>query len=212
MRDQGTGWDPKGPASIHRARVGARRRAARSSPTSSPARGSRGSTSTPTAASRRTRWRVRPRRGARVRRRLRRAGGVLRVPQQAPRLGDRSAAARPRLAAALVASARSGRAADPLRERILHGRGGGGAQSGPGRSSGSRHVKDAARHRGHQGGGGEVRLGDADLAAPRPDRRQGQRPRHRLFAAQRHPRRRDRRGRHRPLHRQDLGEALRGRP
>ncbi len=70
-----------------------------------------------------------------------------------------------------------------------------------------RYVKDARDIARHQGGGREVRLGDAALAAARPDRRQGQRPRHRLLAAQRHPRRRDRRGRHRPLHRQDLGAS-----
>ncbi len=53
-REQGTGWDPKGPASIHRARAAIDAKAT-SSPTSSPARDSRGSTSTPTAASRSTR-------------------------------------------------------------------------------------------------------------------------------------------------------------
>ena len=62
------------------------------------------------------------RRGAEVRRRLRRAGGILRLRQQAHLLGDHRAAARSRLAAALVASARSGRTANPFRQRIVHGR------------------------------------------------------------------------------------------
>ena len=59
MREQGTGWDPKGPASIHRARARSTRPAT-SSPMSSPARASRASTSTPTAASRSTRSPDRP--------------------------------------------------------------------------------------------------------------------------------------------------------
>ncbi len=68
------------------------------------------------------------RRRAQVRRRLRRAGGILRLRQQAHRLGNDRAAARPRLAAAHLAYARSGRAADPLRQRIVHRRSGGGAR------------------------------------------------------------------------------------
>ncbi len=43
-------------------------------------------------------------------------------------VGDDCAAARPRLAAAQRASARSGRTADPFRQRVVHRRGGGGAQ------------------------------------------------------------------------------------
>ena len=74
------------------------------------------------------------RRAAQGERRLRRAGRGLRVRQQARRVGDDRAAARARLAAALGASARSGRAADPLRLRVLHGRGGG-MRSAPIRSS-----------------------------------------------------------------------------
>ena len=128
-RDQGTGWDPKGPASIHRARAAHRRRRQRHrlrvhQQGLLPRR-----RATPTAS--------KPAdtlaghfRGvdAEVGRRLRRAGGILRVRQQAHGVGDDPAAARPRLAAAQRASARSGRAADPLRQRIVHGRGGGGAQ------------------------------------------------------------------------------------
>ncbi len=68
------------------------------------------------------------RRRAEVRRRLRHPGGVLCLRQQARGLGDHPAAARPLVAAAHVASARSGRAADPLRQRVLHGRSGGGDQ------------------------------------------------------------------------------------
>ena len=69
-----------------------------------------------------------PRRRAEIGRQLRRAGGILRVRQQAHGVGDDPAAARPRLAAARRASARSGRTADPLRQRIVHGRGGGSAR------------------------------------------------------------------------------------
>ena len=44
MRDQGTGWDPKGPASIHKARAALDAHGQGHRPTSSPARGSRAST------------------------------------------------------------------------------------------------------------------------------------------------------------------------
>ena len=73
-----------------------------------------------------------------------------------------------------------------------------------------RHVKEPARRRGDQGGCGEGRLAVAAVAAQGPDRQQGQRPRHRLFAAQRNPRRHRRRGRCRPLVRQDLGAQVHG--
>ena len=49
---------------------------------------------------------------------------ILRLCQQAHRLGDDRAAARSRVAAAHRAYARSGRAADPFRQRILHRRSG----------------------------------------------------------------------------------------
>ncbi len=62
---------------------------------------------------------------AQVGRRLRRAGGILRLRQQEAGVGDDPAAARARLAVAHLAFARSGGAANPLRQRILHGRGGG---------------------------------------------------------------------------------------
>ena len=126
-RDQGTGWDPKGPASIHRARA---------------AIDANGNViayeflSKGVLAHRRQHVRQQsdrharrpdPRHRAEIGRRLRRSGRILRVRQQADGVGDDPAAARPRLAAAFGASARSGRAADPLRQRIVHGRGGGGA-------------------------------------------------------------------------------------
>ena len=152
-----------------------------------------------------------PRRRAQVGRRLRRAGGILRVRQQAPGVGDDPAAARSRLAAAQRASARSGRTADPLRQRIVHGRGGGGAQPRSDRVPPAPR-QGPARHRGDQGGGGEGGMAVAAVAAQGPDRQQGQRPRHRLFAAQRHARRDRRRGRHRSLDRQDLGAQVHGRP
>ncbi len=75
-----------------------------------------------------------------------------------------------------------------------------------------RYVQGCARHRAHQGGGRKVGLAVAALAAARSNRQQGQRTRHRLFAAQRHPRGRGGRGRCRPLHRQDLGAQVHGRP
>ena len=211
MREQGTGWDPKGPASIHRARLGfdaAGKIIAYEFTSKGFSRvdvDTNGGKPRDTLAGQTLGVTLASGDGFGV------PAEVLRVPQQAPRLGDHCAAARPRLAAAQFAPARSGRAADPLRQRVLHRRGGGGPQSGPGPVPAP--IRQGSARRGnHQGGGGEVRLGDADLAAARPDRRQGQRPRHRLFPAQRHPRRRHRRGRYRPLHRQDLGEALRGRP
>src|SRR5436305_2877708 len=53
--------------------------------------------------------------------------------KKAHKVGGRSAAARPRLAAALLAFARSGRAADPLRQRVIHGRARSRTQCEPGR-------------------------------------------------------------------------------
>ena len=143
---------------------------------------------TPTAASREdTLAGQLPRRRVQIRRRFRRAGGILRVRQQAHGVGDDPAAARPRFAAAQRASARSGRTADPLRQRIVHGRGGGRAQRRPDRVPPAPR-QGPARHRGAQGGGREGGLAIAALAAQGPDRQQGERPRHRLFAAQRHAR------------------------
>ena len=157
-REQGTGWDPKGPASIHRARAAI------------DADGnviayeffSKGFSRIDVQHQRAT-IRVDTLAGhlrgidAEIGRQLRRAGRILRVRQQAHRVGDDRAAARPRLAAAHVASARSGRAADPLRQRIVHGRGGGGARRRSGRVPPAPR-QGPARHRGDQGGGGEGRL------------------------------------------------------
>ena len=135
MREQGTGWDPKGPASIHRARaaidasgkvVAYEFLSKGFSRIDVQTNGSK-----PAGHARRPF----PRRAAQGQRRLRRAGGILRVRQQAHRLGDDRAAARTRLAAAQRASARSGRTADPLRQRVVHGRGGGGARRRPGRAA-----------------------------------------------------------------------------
>ncbi len=160
-RDEGTGWDPKGPASIHRARAAidahgnviaydfiskgfsrldVQHERAASRPTRSPARLAR-------------RRRCKPVDGFGV------PAEVLRVRQQAHGVGDDPAAARPRLAAAhrRICAIRSGRRStspanpswtrwrraldvDPVEFRL-------------------RHVKDAARHRGDQGRGREVRAG-----------------------------------------------------
>ena len=136
------------------------------------------------------------RREARRERWLRRPGRGLRVRQQARRVGNHRAAARARLAAALGASARSGRAADPLRFRVLHGRGRPCGRRRSGRIP-TEAPQGAARHRGDQGRGRTRRLADADLAAARPDRQHGVGARHRVFAAQRHGLRGGRRGRHR---------------
>ena len=106
------------------------------------------------------------RRRAEVRRRLRRAGGILRVRQQADLVGDHRAAARPRVAAAHLASARPGWPANPLRQRIVHGRIGGGDRPGPDRVPAEAH-QGRARHRADQGRGGEIRLGHAAVAAAR---------------------------------------------
>ena len=57
----------------------------------------------------------------------------------------------------------------------------------------------------------KVGLAAAALAAARPDRQQGERPRHRLCAAQRHARGDRGRGRRRPRDRQDLGAQVHGR-
>ena len=138
---------PEGPGLDPPARAPRSTPPARSSPTSSSARASRASTSTPTAASRTTRWRARRSACAL------KSGDGFGVPAESYEfankrtgVGDDPAAARPRLAAAHVASARSGRAADPLRQRIVHGRGGGGAQPRPDRVPAAAH-QGSARHR-----------------------------------------------------------------
>ena len=188
MRDQGTGWDPKGPASIHRARaaIDASGNVIAyefiSKGFSRVDVNTNGSQPHDTLAGQF--------RGvaAQVGRQLRRAGGVLRVRQQADLPGRRSrrCSIAPRRCAPRTCAIRSGRRStsranrswtkwrralnvDPVEFRL-------------------RHVKDAARHRGDQGRGREGGLAVAALAAARPDRQQVSRPRHRLLAAQRHPR------------------------
>ena len=163
-RDQGTGWDPKGPASIHRARAAIDANGKVIAYEFISKGFSRVDVNTNGQQADRHAGRPDPRHRAAIGRRLRRAGGILRVRQQADGVGDDPAAARPRLAAAHLASARSGRAADPLRQRVVHGRGGGGARRRSGRVPAALR-QGPARHRGDQGGGREVRLGDAAVAA-----------------------------------------------
>ena len=163
---QGPGLDPQGARRD-------RRRPARSSPTSSSARRSRASTcntngSKPLGHAGGTG----ARRAAEVRRQFRRAGGIVRLRQQAHGLGDDRAAARPLLAAAHLASARPGRPANSLRQRIVHRRGCGGAQPRPDRVPAAPR-QGPARHRRHQGRGREGRLAVAAIAAQGPDRQQG---------------------------------------
>ncbi len=116
MRDQGTGWDPKGPASTHKARAAL--------DASGKVIGLRVLQQRLLAGGREHQWRPsvghagRPNagRGAEIRRRIRRAGGILRLRQQEIVVGNDPAAARPFVAAAHVAFARSGRPADPFRQ------------------------------------------------------------------------------------------------
>jgi hypothetical protein len=108
-REQGNRLGPEGPASIHRARAadapGQRHRLRVHS------KGSRASTSTPSATTRRHARRPHPRHGAQVWRRLRRAGGILRVRQQAHWRGRRSrrCSTAPRRCAARICAIRSDR-------------------------------------------------------------------------------------------------------
>ncbi len=211
MREQGTGWDPKGPASIHRARAAidasgkvvayefASKGFSRfdvltngSKPPDTLAGHFRGiplkvndAFGVPAEsyefANKRTVWET-----------------------IAPLL-DRASPLRS------APSARSGRAADPLRQRIVHGRDRRRARD---RSGGAAPAarQEPARHRGDQGRGREVGLAVAAVAAARSDRQHGHRPRHRLLAAQRHHLRDRRRGRRRPPLGQDLGAQVHGRP
>ena len=208
-RNEGTGWDPKGPASIHKARAAIDAQGNVTAYEFMSKGFSRIDVNTNGSQLHDTLAGHTLGVDAQARRELRRAGGVLRVRQQEDGMGDHPAAARPLLAAARRASARSGRTADPLRQRILHGRGGGGDQPGPDRVPAETRQGPARPGR-DQGRGAEVRLGHAAVAAQGPDRQQGDRARHRLRAAQRHPRRGDRRGGGRPLQRQDLRQALHG--
>ena len=118
MREQGTGWDPKGPASIHRARA-ALDASGRVIAYEFTSKGfSRLDVNTNGGKPHDTLCRTNPRRSAEVGRWLRRTRRILCIRQQAygmgrriPPLLDRS------LAAAHRAFARSRRPADPLRKR-----------------------------------------------------------------------------------------------
>ncbi len=131
-----------------------------------------------------------PRRRAEIRRQFRRAGGILRVRQQAHCRGRRSRRLLDR-----ASPLRGAHLRDPVGPQIHFA-----SESFMDEVAAAldvdpvefrlRHVKDAARHRGAQGRGREGGLAVAALAAQGPDRQQGERPRHRLFAAQRHALRR----------------------
>ena len=207
MRDQATGWDPKGPASIHRARAAidasgkviAYEFMSRGLPRVDV--NSNESQPYDTLAGQLTGVALKSGDGFAVPQR------ILRLRQQIHVLGNGAAAARPRLAAAHLASARSGRPANPLRKRILHGRSGGGIEHGSGRVP-SAICARPARYRRDQGGGGESQLAIAAVAAQGPERQQGLRPGLRLRAARPDARRHRRRSRYRPHHRKDLGAQI----
>ena len=133
MRDQGTGWDPKAPASIHqvRAAIDASGNVIAydflSKGFSRVDVDTNGSKPKDTLAGQTLGVALKSGDGFGV------PGEFLRLRQQAHRLGDDRAAARSRFAAAHLAHARSGRAADPFRQRIVHGRSGRGAERRPGR-------------------------------------------------------------------------------
>ena len=197
-RNEGTGWDPKGPASIHKARAAIDAQGNVIAYEFMSKGFSRIDVNTNGSQLHDTLAGHDARRRAEVRRQLRRAGGILRVRQQedwAGRPSRRCSTARSPLRGAHLrdpvgpqihfasesfmdeVAAATGQ--DPIEFRL-------------------KHVKDPRDIARDQGGGGEVRLGHAAVAAQGPDRQQGDRARHRLLAAQRHPRRGDRRGRGRP--------------
>ena len=122
MRHDGHGWDPKGPASVHRARAGIDA-AGNVVAYHFESKGfSRFNIAPTESQSERQPRRAAHRPAARLARRLRRAAGRLCLRSQAAGVGDDPAAARPGIAAAHRASARSRRAADPFRQRVLHRR------------------------------------------------------------------------------------------
>ena len=133
MRDQGTGWDPKAPASIHTARA-ALDAAGNVIAYDYLSKGfSRVDVDTNGSQPRDTLAGQDLGVAAQIGRRFRLPRRFLRLRQQAHGVGDDRAAARSRVAAAHRAHARSGRAANSLRQRIVHRRIGRRAQSGPGR-------------------------------------------------------------------------------
>ena len=115
MRYEGHGWDPKGPASIHRARAGLDAQGNVVAYHYESKGFSRIDIDTNESDPRYSLAGQLLGLRTRVARWVRHARRVLRLPQQASGLGDDRAAARPRLAAAHRASSRSGRAADPFR-------------------------------------------------------------------------------------------------
>ncbi len=210
MRAEGIQWDPKAPASVHHAKAGLDAagkivayhfeskgfsRLEIDSNESNPAHSLIGQ-----------QWGL-PLKPIEL---LRRARRILRSAEPPDGLGDDRSLPRSRVAAAHLASARSGRAADPFRERILHRRIGAGGESRSGR------VPPAASQRPRRGGG-ESRGGEIRLAAARRrshGQQQGRcrdRSRHCLCQALRHDRRRRRRGRGRSPQRQGSRQALCGR-
>ena len=164
MREQGTGWDPKGPASIHRARAAI------------DASGkivayeflSKGFSriDVQTNGSRPEDTLAGHFRGAALK-----VNDNFGVPAESY-VFDNKRTAWETIAQFLErgsplrsgAPARSGRAADPLRQRVVHGRGGGGARRRSGGAAAAAR-EGPARRRGDQGGGREVGLGSRGLAA-----------------------------------------------
>ena len=189
---EGPGLDPPRPRRDRRRRQGHRLRV-------HSARASRAATCRPTSrAPERHARRPLPRRAAEVRRHVRRRR---RRPTSSPtsaRRGRRSrrcSSAARRCAPRICAIRSDRRSTSPASPSSTRWR----TRSAPIRSSSAcSYLKNPRDVAVHQGGGREVRLGAAALAAQGPDRRHGDRPRHRLCAAQRHHRRDRRRGRGRP--------------
>ena len=151
-REQGTGWDPKGPASIHRARaaIDAQGNVVAYEFTSKGFSrvdvNTNGSKLFDTLAGQTL--------GVALK-----SGDGFGVPAESYEFANKKTGwetipplRRPLVAAAHVASARPGWTADPLRQRIVHGRGGGGARPGPDRvpaasTSRTRAIRRCSRPR-----------------------------------------------------------------
>ena len=210
MRCEGHGWDPKGPASIHRARAALDKDGAVIGYVFESKGFSRididTNESDPSYSL---------------------AGQLMGLPlkslqgfgvpaesygfcEQTVGLGDDRPVARSGLAVAHRASARPGRSADPVRQRILYRRDRRRDRRRPGRIPAAL-SEGAARHRRRQGGGRARAMGPAAVAAARPQRRHLERARHRLCPALGCRGRDRRRGRDRPPQRQGLGAQVHGR-
>ena len=116
MRDQGTGWDPKGPASVHKVRAAidaSGKVTAYEFMTKAFSR-----VNVDTNGSKPFRYVGRPsaRHRPQIGRWLRHSRRILRLRKQASRLGNDPAVAGPLITVAHVASARSGRTTDPFRQ------------------------------------------------------------------------------------------------